>query len=398
MKRFLIYTVLIGSLIASASAQDTFYSIFGFNGFTPKVGLNDRSSALQISLFPKLYRTRSTRTDIRWLADNDSLLTTFWRDKGDSVLHILRELSGIEWYESEFDIYLVRYYPTLGSSDPAVVPLGGMGDGTSFEAAPDGNRLVLNLIFQLSRRILAQAVQPEDSVVLGIAYHPLMQPGPYRQDNLAMLLAITTAQSVIGYDSTMDAWTSAFWKHHTPGRKILEEHLLNQWILSPDRPLADWIAAESYSSQLVRLTRPPKPVRPGFGAKRQTYVEGLPFKGELGFSVKFDESDRMVVNQIDVNRMAFANGLREGDLLHRVDGRRVKSHRELVERLLAGIDGGGTLLEIIRDEKTETLLMQPVKALDETDFYYLDAYDELGIDSSGAAPDDQEEPDDEDER
>jgi hypothetical protein len=390
MKRFLIYTLLVASLIASASAQDTFYSIFSFNGFTPKVGLNDRSTDLQSSLFPRFYRTRSTRADMRWLAENDGQLTTFWRDKGDSVLHILRELSGIEWYESEFDIYLVRFYPTLGSADPTIIPLGGMGDGTSFEVAPDGNRLILNLLFQLSRRMLAQAVQPEDSVILGIAYHPLMQPGPYRQDNLAMLLAIATAQSIIGYDSTMDAWASAFWKHHTPGRKILEKHLLNQWILSPDRPLADWIASESYSSTLVRLTRPPKPVRRGSGAKRQPFVEGLPFKGELGFSIKFDESDRMVVNRIDVNRLAFANGLREGDRLHRVDGRRVKSHRELVERLLAGLEAGGTLLEIIRDEKTETLLMQPMKPLDESDYYYLDAYDELGIDTSGRAPDEDE--------
>ena len=390
MKRFLIYTVLTASLIVSASAQDAFYSIFSFNGFTPKVSFNDRSTALQHSLFPKLYDTRSVRTDMRWLADNDSLLTAFWQNKGDSVLHILRELSGIEWYESEFDIYLVRFYPTLGASDPCIIPMGGMGDGTSSEVAPDGNRLILNLLFQLSRRMLAQAVQPEDSVVLGIAYHPLMQPGPYRQDNLAMLLAITAAHSVMGYDSTMDAWASAFWKYHTPGRKILEKYLYNQWILSPDRPLADWIASESYSSPLVRLTRPPKPVRPGFGAKQQPLVDGLPFKGELGFSVKFDESDRMVVNQIDVNRLAFANGLREGDRLHRVDGRRAKSHRELVERLLAGLDAGGTLLEIVRDGKTETLLMQPLKPLDETDYYYLDAYDDYDIDTTGTAPDPDE--------
>ncbi len=385
MKRYFFGILIVLFVVVSVVAQDTFYSIFSFNGFTPKVGINDRSGILQSSLFPKLYENRSVRSDMHWLSDHDSLITEFWQTKGDSLLHILRELSGIEWNETEFDIYLVRFYRTLGSSDPLIIPLGGMGDGSSFEAAPEGNRLLLNLIYQLARRMLAQAIQPEDSVMLGIAYHPLMQPGAFRQDNLAMLLALTAAHSVLGYDSTMDAWRSAFWRQHAPGREIFEKYFLNQWILSPDRPLADWIAAESYSSSLVRLTRPPRPSRNNSGNKRQQYVEGLPLKGELGFSVRYDETDRMVVNQIDVTRLAYANGLREGDQFYRVGGRRVKSQKDLIEKILAGLDEGGALVEIIREGNPETILIQPMRQMDSSEYYYLDITEEADPDSSGVA-------------
>ncbi len=381
MRRIFPGCLVLLILFGTVAAQDTYYSFFSYNGFTPKVGVNDRSTALQSSLYPQMYRQQAVRGDMRWLAQNDSSLVTFWEAQGDTVLHIMRELSGIEWYESEFDVYLVRYFPTLGSSDPMILPIGGMGDGTVFEVAPDGSRLILNLMFQLSRRMLAQAVQPEDSVILGIAYHPLMQPGPYRQDNLAMLLAMATCQNIIGYDSTYDAYQSAFWKYHSLGRDIFEKYFLDQWILSPDRPLADWIAAEPYGSQLVKLTRPPKPVRRGPGPKQRQFVEGLPLEGELGFSVKLDESSRLMVSQIDTYRLAYANGLREGDRIFRVDGRRVKTQKAMVEHILNGLDNGGAILEIIREGNTETLLLQPIKTLDEIDYYYLDASDEMDADS-----------------
>jgi len=391
MKRNSALLLCLLLLAGTVLAQDTYYTIFDFSGFIPEVNINDRTAELQRSLYPSFYRQRAVRGDMNWLAGHDSLITDFWANQGDTVLHIMRELAGLEWQESEFQLYLVRFYPTIGSSDPLILPVGATGDGTIWEVAPDGNRLILDVLFQLSRRMLDQTVRPEQSLIHPIAYHPLMQPGPYRRDNLAMLLAMAVCQNIIGYDSTLDAYQSAFWQYHGPIRAIFEKHFLNQWILSPERPLTDWINAEGYGSPLVKLTRPPRPRPAGSQQQRREYVEGLPLKGQLGFSVTIDDQGRLEVSQIDPARLAYANGLREGDRVFRVDGHRVKSQKELVEYLLAGLDKGGALVEIIRDGATETLLMQPIKLMPEDEYYYLDDYDESPTDSTSVP---EETPDD----
>jgi len=200
---------------------------------------------------------------------------------------------------------------------------------------------------------------------------------------------MAVCQNIIGYDSTLDAYRSAFWKQHGPKRDIFEKHFLNHWILSPDRPLTEWVTAEDLSSDLVKLTRPPRPT--ASNQQPRQFVEGLPLKGELGFSVTIDDSGRLMVSMIDMYRLAYANGLRDGDRIFRVDGHRVKSQKEMVEQLLAGLDNGGALVEIIRDGNTETLLMQPIKDLPDNDYLYLDASDDPDADSVSTPSDQPEE-------
>jgi len=355
-------------LAASVGGQMTDYSLFSYSYFIPEVKLNDRSNALQASLFPNMYENRSARQDIRWLAENDSTILAFWQNNGETILHIMRELSGIPWQETRFDVYLVRYYPTIGSSDPVIIPIGGVGKGPAFEAMPTGNELVLDLAFQLAKRMLAQSNQPEAGVQLSIAYHPLMRPGPYRCDNLAMLLAVATCDNVIGVDSTREALDSPFWTRHTPGRRILKEYLLDQWILSPERPLADWLAAEPYGSRLVVLTRPPRYSKTEQPSEK-VFIDGLPLEGKLGFSVSMDESGCLTADRIDVYRLAYACGLREGDRIHRVNGKRVKTHRELVEQILGGLESGGATVEITRDGKLDVVLVRPFEVSEDDDYY-----------------------------
>ncbi len=380
MKKLIIFAFLSLLVAGSARAQALDLAFFTYNGFIPSVAINDRSATLQANLYPKMYQDRSVRRDMQWVSRNDSALVEFWTSKGDTVLHVLRELSGIEWYETEFDIYLVRYFPTLGSSDPLIVPVGGMGDGSVFEAAPRGNRMELALIFQLARRMLAQTNQPENSVRLGISYHPLMRPSAYRLDNLAMLLAVATCQNVIGRDSAYDAYRSAFWVNHHPGRRIFEEYLSGTWIITPDRPLADWLAAESYGSKLVRVTRPP---RRNTSSGTGVFIEGVPLRGQLGFAVGFDANNQMAVQNIDQYRLAYACGLREGDVIHRVEGRRMRTHKALVEELLAGLEGEGAAVEIIREGDSQLLLFQSMEFFPEDEYFFPfdeEPYDSLYID------------------
>lgn len=380
MKKLGLFLIAVVCCLSAVVAQEAYYSIFSYTHFIPKVSINDRSVSLQAGLYPKYYETRSAARDMRWVAQNDSLLVAFWSEKGDTILHILTELSGIEWYETEFDIYLVRYFPTIGSADPLIIPIGGLKTGPLIEAATSGNRLTLNLIFQLSKRMLAQTVQPEDSIYLRIAEHPLMQPGPYRCDNLAMLLAIATCQNIIGLDSTYDAYHSAFWVEHTAGRQVFEQYFLNKWILTPDHTLADRIAEEPYGSRLVSITRPPRMPKRPVGSKNIVFIEGLPLKGQLGFSVRIDEANYPTVDTIDVYRLAYACGLRVGDRIRSVDGYRVKTHRQLVERILDNLEDGGAVLQVLRDDQIETVLIQPM--------FLPDMYDSLYIEEEYFLPDD----------
>jgi len=236
MKKLTVLLILLFLTAGSLYGQDTYYSIFSYDHYIPRVNINDRSATLQAHLVPDLYGGRTAVRDMKWVAANDSGLIAFWETKGDTVLHLLCELSGIEWAETEFDIFLVRYFPTIGSPHPLIIPLGGTTKRGLIKAMPNDNRLILDLVYQ----------------------HPLMSPGPYRRDNLAMLLALAVSQNVIGYDSTLAAFESMFWKQNMPGLEIFKKHFYNKWVLTPDQPLADQILAEPFNSRLVTLTRTPR--------------------------------------------------------------------------------------------------------------------------------------------
>ncbi len=369
MKTKAIAILIILCLAGAAKAQDTYYSIFSYNYFIPKVRINDRAVSLQQNVLPNLYVDRSAARDMRWVAENDSAITEFWQQQGDTVLHILREFAGIGWHEREFDIYLVRYFPSIGSSDPLIVPMGGISNGSLLEAAPTDNRLILSLVFQLAKRMLAQASQPEDALYLSVAYHPLMRPGYYRLDNLAMLLAFNTCQNIIGLEMTIDAYESAFWKNKFRGREIYEKYFRDGWLLSPEQTLADWIASEPNNSQLVNVTRPPRRVKKQSGLVRQHDIEGLPLKGRLGFSVK-NTDNQLVVDNVDVYRLAYACGLRTDDIIRRVDGRLVRNQRTLVEQILANLVNGGATLEIVREGRAGEVIIQPI-----TEDFFIEDYE-----------------------
>jgi len=340
------------------------------------VKINQSAVSFQASLYPEYYKTNSAISDLRWVRQNDSVVMAFWENFGDSILLTLSELSGLDWGEPSFEMILLRYYPSVGNADPLVVPLGGMRRGILTEACPYGNRQELNIIYQLAHRMLGQAEKSGDPFYRSMAAHPLMQPGPFRRDNLAMLLALVTAQRIIGLDSTYDAYHSAFWKQRHPGREVFEQYLLSEWILSPDHPLARWVVEEPYTSKLVSSTRPRRRQVATADTRKRVYIEGLPIKGQLGFSVKVNEANRLVVDKIDPTRLAFACGLREGDEIRKVEAVRPRNQKALIEMILEGLDEGGATLEINRDEIVQTVLIQPLDLYGGEDPYYWEEMDD----------------------
>jgi hypothetical protein len=191
-----------------------------------------------------------------------------------------------------------------------------------------------------------------------MAGHPLLQPGPFRRDNLAMLLATVTAQKIIGLDSTFEAYQSDYIRKTHQGREVFEKFLLTQWALTTQRPLLQWVLDESPMSAFVEATR--APVRaPDLWARDQEYVEGLPLKGQLGMSVKLGDNNRLVLDQLDTLRLAHACGLRAGDVVRSVDGKRPRTHRQLIEFVLAGLDRGGATVSVLRNEADVTVVLRP---------------------------------------
>jgi len=357
MKAFV--TILLIVLAATTiSAQDTYYTIFTFDHFIPQVSINDRAANLQRATYPQLYDERSSADDLKWVQENDSSLVAFWAQQGDTVLHILTELSGIEWSENDFDIYLVRYFPTIGSSNPTIVPLGGVSHGSLLKAVPRDNRLIFDLILQLSGRMLDQAMIPAREVYYPAAGHPLMEPTPYRRDNLALTLALATAQNVLGYDSAMVALESSFIKQNMIGYDVFEQYFLNKWIISPDRPLISLIMAEPYGSSLVRGTRTPRFKKSDEYAGPRMFVEDLPIKGQLGFAVELNSSNQLYVSKIDPYRVGYLSGLAEGDVIRRVNGHIVRNQKAMIEAILETYYTGGATVQIMRDGRLETVILK----------------------------------------
>jgi hypothetical protein len=365
--RVLMLTAMSAVAPISAQSPDDFTGREGM----PKVEIIDNAVGLQASLYPEWYRTHSVGSDMRWLHDSDTALTNFWNTNGTLILATLSEYSGIRWVEREFDIYLVRYYYTSGDGDPAILPLGGIRRGHLATAMPTGAHQQFNLIFQLARRMLGQLDRTAEAGRHPAAAHPLMQPGPYRRDNLAMLLALVISQQVLGIDSTYLAYQSGFWKNNHPGREIFEQYLLKDWILTPERPLVTWVNAEPYGSVLVQATRPPRR-RPTATVER-AYLEGLPTKGELGFSTRIDSRGRLLIEKIDPTRLSYASGLQEGDIVRSVNGSRVRNQKELVEQILAGLDRRGATLDILRDNNPMMVVIQAMDLADPDALFLYDA-------------------------
>jgi hypothetical protein len=345
-------------MMAQFTEEDSTARPAGYDLAVPEVRLNKQATQFQASLYPDYYLSHPVRNDMRWVRENDSALTAFWQNKGDSALWLLAQFSGLDWVEDRFDIYILKYYPSFGGADPLVIPLAGMREASRVMAAPEGAAQQFNLVYRLAHRMLIQAEKADDPLYRSVATHPLMQPGPYRRDNLALLLTLVTSQRIIGLDSTFEVYESPFWKEQTPGREIFEKYLLNTWRLTPEKPLAQWIVSESPLSTLVEATRPPR-FRPAGEVGQGESLEGLPLRGQLGFSVALGENGRLTVSQIDSTRLAYACGLREGDIIRTIRGKRPSTHKEVVEYILEGLDRGGATMLVLRNGEDKTVLIQP---------------------------------------
>jgi len=85
-----------------------------------------------------------------------------------------------------------------------------------------------------------------------------------------------------------------------------------------------------------------------------------------------NESNRLEVDKIDIERLAYACGLQAGDVIRQVNNTRPRNFKNLVEKILAGLEGDGAMLEITREGQSLGVLIQPMDifAPEDEDLYW----------------------------
>ncbi len=165
------------------------------------------------------------------------------------------------------------------------------------------------------------------------------------------------AQKIIGNDSTRIAYNSPFLKKRMPGHDLFERFFKDKWTLMADKPLTLYLTEEEPDSKVVTsaysmAANPASPVTP-----RRVSIEGLPEKGQLGFSIRLNNANQLVVDNLDTTRIAYQAGLRQGDIIRTVNGQRPKSHRDLIEDILDNLESGATI-QVTRNDKAETVYLR----------------------------------------
>jgi S1-C subfamily serine protease len=131
--------------------------------------------------------------------------------------------------------------------------------------------------------------------------------------------------------------------------------------LTLENPLTRRLANEPAGSDLVAATDVPDNPMATDKKPRRQFIEGLPVKGEFGFATRLNNANRLVVDKIDDGRLAYACGLRQGDVINSVDGERVTTQRELIEAILKNFETMGAVLQVTRGSSKETLFLRPGK-------------------------------------
>jgi hypothetical protein len=344
--------LVVSTSLLAASVQDS----SAMNGL-PATTIIDRAVSLQTSLYPAFYEDSTAALDMLWVSLNDTDLVRFWHESGDSILAALAQLSGLTWREEVLPLYFVRYHPSLGSADPLIMPICGIKNGPVTEAIPRGAVIRFNLIYLLAERIIEAGTAPTAISSSTFARSPLAQPGPFFRDNLALLLAYAVSQRVLGSDSTRAAYTSNFLKGRFPGKEFYERGLRDQWVLMPDKPLALYLVNEPDDSKLITMAYSLAANSNQPSMPKRMSIEGLPSKGQLGFSIRVGNSNQMIVESIDTLRIAYRAGLRKNDIIRSVNGQRVRLQRDLMETVIDNLESGVTL-QVSRNDKNESVFIR----------------------------------------
>lgn len=320
-----------------------------------ELGRQDYLSALN----PDLYSTRGdSRSESRWVRRRWKPLDRFWRIFGDSVLASLVTYSGMPWSQERITIHVVRYYGEWESISPATIPIGGKRTGAQFEAAPSGAEMYLHLIHAMAHQLIA-GVSKTDFPELK---SPLTKASPFHLERLVELLALTVAVDIFKSDDFLKMTQSESYSSRRKGSKLFFDDMWGIWILSEQTPLISYLRDEPRRGQMV--------FRADSALAAQTHKQKtefvmrqrkLPHGGQMGLALELVSSGLRVI-AADPERLAFAYGIFEDDILRSVNGKPARDLREFYREFLSSYESTGANLKIRRgsDEFTIRIKLAPM--------------------------------------
>ncbi|MCH9031151.1 MAG: hypothetical protein IIB00_02685 [candidate division Zixibacteria bacterium] len=306
-----------------------------------ELGRQDYLSALN----PDLYPTRGdVRSESRWVRRNWKPLSLFWRIYGDSVLTSLVTYSGIPWSQDRITIHIVRYFGEWESISPATIPIGGKRTGAQFEAAPSGAEMYLHLIHALAHQLLAGASKRDFPELK----NPLTKASPFHLERLVELLALTVAVDIFKRDDFLEMTQSESYANRRKGVKLFFDDMWGIWILSERAPLISYLRDEPRRGQMVfradsALAALSHKQKSEFAVRQRK----LPHGGQMGLALE-PVSSGLRVTAADPERLAFAYGIFEDDILRSVNGKPARDLREFYREFLNSYESTGANLKIRR--------------------------------------------------
>ena len=344
-KSIVFFSLLAIVFVTAAHAQ---------SGTTPHADMVIDNYDYMISLFPDDFPDyKKAVAACSTIVPEAKALKIFWDQQGTAVLEAMSKYAGIQWTDSEFSIYIVKYYPDYAAFDPLTIPLEGKKDGARIEALPQGLSHYVTLFQQLAKRLLNETRLP-GATTYNIANHPLMDRTSRRFDNLANLLALRTLSDFADIKAALEVFKSAQWKEREPGEDIFFDNFWGKWNLSADTTLASRIAAEPGNSRLVILTRPPE-----YRPKGSSIITQGPLTGSrIGIKLSKDRSGYFRILDIDTSKAAYVSGLRKGDLIRSVGGISARTAKELFSQMLDNLQAG-VEIRIIRGGEPDVVILYP---------------------------------------
>lgn len=314
-------------------------------------GDGDYLYALNADLYPTPGDLKAER---RWIKTQARELTVFWRLYGDSVLASLSTYAGVPWKNSPIQIDLVRYLSAWELPAPPTLPLGGRRLAGIIEAGPSGPERLMQLIHLLAHQLLSSVSRIEYPQL----NHALMKRSPYHRENMVNLLALSVAADILHYDAFLKTINSATFARRHLGYDLLFADLWGIWTLSESSPLTGYLATEAFDGAIRFKADSSLAAREIRREVAQTQAQrGLPTGGQLGLALEKVASGYKVVES-DPEKLAFAYGILEGDVIHSVNGFSSKRLREFYRELLSTYEAGGAELKIRRDNVEFTVLIR----------------------------------------
>ncbi len=317
-------------------------------------GNADYLLALNADLYPT---PADLRAETRWVRRHSKNLKLFWAQYGDSALASMATYAGIPWRKNAIRIDLVRYLSAWELPSPATIPIGGRRVAGIMSAGPSGAEQILQLLHLLAHQLISGASRLEYPQI----NHKLMKKSPYHLENIIELLALSVAADLLNHDKLLAAINSANYASRHPGSDLFFSDLWEIWTLSADYPLTKYLSEEPFSGAVryrADSTLAANTIRKS--VKQTVHQRDIPPGGQLGIALEQTPSGLKVIDS-DPERLAFAYGISEGDVIRSINGVSAKNLREFYSELLSTYETTGAKLRVRRgsEEFKVTILVAP---------------------------------------